>query len=103
MKIKVNDHVIIRSGKDKNKKGKVMQALPVYNKVVVEGINKMYKHLRSQKRGEQGQKIEFFAPIHISNVALLCPKCNKKTRIGYKTLESKEKKRVCVKCKEIID
>lgn len=103
MKIKTGDNVKIIAGKDKGKTGKVMQCFPKLNKVVVEGANIAVKHLRSQKRGEKGQRIEFSAPIHISNVKLICPQTKKPTRIGYKILEDKSKKRISKKSGEIID
>jgi large subunit ribosomal protein L24 len=102
-KIKVNDQVSITTGKDKGKTGKVIQILPTMDKIVVEGINTMYKHIKSQKKGEKGQRIQFNGPVRVSNVVLLCPKCNKTSRLGIKVLESKQKARFCKKCNEIID
>ena len=102
MKIKINDKVKISSGKDAGKTGKVIQAFPKDEKVVVEGVNVMKKNLKSKKQGEKGQVIELAGPLHVSKVALICPKCNLETRVGYK-IEAKDKKRVCRKCKEIIE
>jgi len=108
MKIKSGDKVKIIAGKDKGKKGKVLQVFPEKKKASVEGLNLAIKNLRPRKQGEKGQKIEFPAPIDISNLMLMCPKCNKPTRIKYKILEKvankKNKKvRICSKCKELID
>ena len=104
MKIKKNDTVIIKSGKDNGKKGKVIQVLPGENdKVVVEDANVFIKHLKPRKAREKGQKIHFNAPIGVSKVMLICPKCTKNTRVGYKVLENKKKVRICRKCKEVID
>lgn len=104
MKIKVSDKVQVMAGKDKGKTGKVLQVLPDMEKVVVEGINVMYKHIRSQKKGEKGQRVQFNGPIVLSNLMLICPKCNKPSRVGVKLGESrKAKARVCKKCKEVID
>lgn len=97
-KIKVNDKVLVTSGKDKGKSGKVVQFLPTENKLVVEGINLMYKHLRSNKKGEKGQRVQYNGPLAISNVMLVCPKCNKNVRVGIK-----DKNRFCKKCQEVID
>ena len=72
MHIKKNDKVKILTGKDKGKVGKVLQVLPKEGKVSIEGLNLLIKHLRPQKRGEKGQRIEFPAFINISNVALVC-------------------------------
>ena len=84
MKIKRNDNVIIIAGKNKSKHGKIIQVFPNVDKVVVEGVNMMVKNLKSKKRGEKGQKIEFASPIHVSNVMMISPKSDKPTRAGYK-------------------
>lgn len=102
MKIKVNDKVKILSGKDLGKEGKVVQVFPKLEKVVVEGVNIMKKHLRTRKQGEKGQVLELAAPINVSKVALICIKCGRPTRVGYK-ITGDVKKRVCRKCKEIIE
>lgn len=103
MKIKVGDLVQIIAGKDKGKQGKVLQCFPKLEKVVVEDANMLVKHLRSQKQGEKGQRIEFSAPIHISNVKLICPHTKKLTSIGYKMLDDGSKKRYSKVNGEIID
>ena len=111
MNIKKNDTVKILAGKDKDKTGKVLQILPGDTsdsvKASVEGLNLLIKHLRPKKSGEKGQRIEFPAFINISNLALVCPKCGKATRVGNKIMKVEGKKdkkfRVCLKCKEIIE
>jgi len=109
MKIKVNDKVQVMSGKDKGKTGKVLQILPEMNKVVAEGINVMYKHLKSRQRGEKGQRVQFNGPVITSNLMLICSKCNKPSRLGVKISNSvkdvnkKVKARFCKKCNEVID
>lgn len=102
MKLQKGDQVKILAGKDKGKKGKIMQIFPESGLIVVEGVNKMVKHLRPKKENEGGQRIEFDGPFKASNAALICPKCNKQTRIGYKKLENKKKARTCKKCKQTI-
>lgn len=102
MKIKSNDKVKIVAGKDRGKEGKVIQVFPSARRVVVEGLNIMKKHLRPKKHGDKGQVIELSAPLNAANVMLLCPKCSKVTRIGYR-LDGDKKKRICRKCKEFID
>lgn len=102
MKIKTNDNVKVLSGKDKGKTGKVIQVFTANSKVVVEGMNKIKKHLRSGKQGEKGQVIELSSPMAVSKLMLICTKCNKPTRVGYK-LDGDKKKRVCANCKEFID
>ena len=101
MKIKKNDIVIIISGKDRGKKGKVTRVLPRQNQVVIEGVNIRKKHSRPKRSGQKGQIMEIFAPIDASNVKLQCPKCFKAARISYK-IEGEEKIRVCKKCGQII-
>lgn len=110
MKIKKNDKVLILAGKDRGKTGKVLQVFPRQQRASVEGINLLIKHIRPQRRGEAGQRIEFPAPLHISNLQLLCPQCGKATRVGYKYLEVKEgdktkarKARLCRRCQQLID
>jgi large subunit ribosomal protein L24 len=71
IRIKKGDNVIIVAGKDKGKTGKVMQAFPAMNRVVVDGVNQCKRHLRPQRRGEKGQIVEFFMPINVSNVMLV--------------------------------
>lgn len=86
MKIKTGDKVKVIAGKDKGKTGQVIQVFPKMNKVVVEGLNLATRHLRSQRQGQAGQKIQFPSPIHVSNVQLVGK--NKKTgRVGYKMLD----------------
>jgi large subunit ribosomal protein L24 len=101
MKIKTNDNVKIIAGKDKGKEGKVVQVFAKEGKIVVEGANIMKKHLRPKKQGEKGQVIELAAPFNASNAMLICEKCGKPTRVGYKIGE-KSKNRICKKCKEVI-
>ena len=97
MKIKKGDQVLIISGKDRGKKGKVLGLFPKQTKVVVEGVNISKKHIRPKKSGEKGQIVETPTAISISNVKLICLKCGKPTKVGYSV--TKEKKfRICKKC-----
>jgi large subunit ribosomal protein L24 len=82
MKIRLNDTVIIRTGKDRGKTGTVAKVLAKDNKIVVRGINKCVKHVKG-KEGNVGERVEFDGPIHVSNVSVLDPKSGKATRIGY--------------------
>lgn len=103
MKIRKNDTVLIISGKDRGRKGKVLQALPKKGKVLVEGINIRKKSVRPKKSGEKGQIVEMPGPLSISNVKIICPKCGKAVRTGYKiNKEKKIKNRICKKCGEEI-
>lgn len=97
MKIRRQDTVLIISGKDRGKKAKVLKVFPDERKIAVEGVNIRKKHVRPRKSGEKGQIAEIAAPIHISNAKLICPKCGKAVRVGYKIIE-KNKLRVCKKC-----
>ena len=103
MKIKSKDKIIVMKGAHKGKIGRVLQVLPQSNTASVEDINIHIKNLKSQKKGEKGHRISFPAPIPLENLELLCPKCSKPTRVGFKILESKKKARVCKKCNETID
>lgn len=85
MKVKKNDTVVITAGKDKGKKGKVIQLFPENNKVVVEGLNVRKKNVRPKKQGEKGQVISFSAPIDASNVMVFSSKQGKGVRVGYST------------------
>lgn len=86
MKIKTGDKVRVMVGKNKGKEGTVLQIFPILERVVVEGVNLMTKHLRKQG-GRPGQKIQFPSPLHISNVQLISPKSGKVGRVGYKMIE----------------
>lgn len=99
MKIKKGDKVAVLAGKDKGKEGKVQQASHREGKIIVEGVNKVKKHLRPKRSGEKGQIVSLEFPIQASNVILICPKCGKRVRVGYKRLEKGGKHRVCKKCK----
>jgi large subunit ribosomal protein L24 len=109
MKIHTNDKVKILTGKDKSKTGKVIQVFKKEGKVVVEGVNLLKKNIKPRGEGQKGQIIEMSTPVQVSNVKLICPKCNKETRVNYKILEAKDEKkkknkvRICNKCKEVID
>ncbi len=107
MKIKKGDNVMVISGKDRGKSGKVLRVFPKKNSIVVEGINIRKKHSRSKKQGQKGQIIQKPAPISASNAMLVCSACNKPRRAGYKIFSAKggsasggenKKTRVCKKC-----
>ena len=103
MKIRKNDTVIILAGKDRGKKGKVRRALPREDRVIVEGFNMIKRHSRARRAARQAGIIELEAPIHISNVMLLCNKCGKPTRVGFHFLDDGKKVRICRSCGEVID
>ena len=101
MRIKKGDMVMVISGDDKGRKGKVIKVIPKKQRVLVEGLNIQKKHQKPRREGEKGQIIEKPGPIHISNVKLICPKCGKPTRVARKVIEGK-KYRVCKKCGQTI-
>ncbi|MDD2753616.1 MAG: 50S ribosomal protein L24 [Candidatus Portnoybacteria bacterium] len=101
MKIKTNDQVLITAGKDRGKKGKVLQVFKSVQKVLVENINMAKKSRRATKQGEKGQLVIIHRPLHVSNVKLICPKCGQAARVGYKVTEG-GKFRVCKKCQQEI-
>ena len=101
--IKKNDLVTVISGKEQGKSGRVLKVLPEKEKVIIEKINFIKKHTRPHGQQRRGGIVEKEAPLHVSNVALLCEKCNKPVRIGHRILEDKKKARFCRKCGEIFD
>ncbi len=101
-KIKREDFVVVIAGKDRGKKGKVLRVIPKKQRVVVEGVNIVKKHQKPTAT-TAGGIIEKPAPIHVSNVMLVCPKCGEATRVGFTFLEDGSKVRKCKKCGEIID
>ncbi len=103
MKIKKNDTVLVITGKDKGKKGKVRFAYPDDKRVMVEGVNMIKKHTKAKGQVRQAGIIEREAPISAASVMLVCGKCNKPARVGYKTLQDGRKARFCRACGEVIE
>lgn len=103
MKIRKNDSVILIAGKDSGKKGKVRRVLLREDRVIVEGLNMIKRHSRAGRAARQGGIIELEAPIHVSNVMLLCAKCGRPTRIGVRSLTDGKRVRICRSCREVID
>ena len=102
MKIKKGDTVLIVKGKDKGKKGKVLRTFPKEMKILVENINLVKKHQRPRREGEKGQIVQIAKPFPVSKAKLICPKCSKPTKVGFK-FEGGKKHRFCKKCKNLID
>jgi large subunit ribosomal protein L24 len=103
MKIRKGDNVLITTGKDNGKKGKVRKALPSKKAIIIEGLNLIKRHSRTGGQAKQGGIIEMEAPVDISNVMLICNKCSKPARVGFKLLPDGKKVRICKACKEAID
>jgi large subunit ribosomal protein L24 len=100
--VKKGDHVIILKGKDRGKKGKVIEVSPKEDKVIVEGANTVTKHVKPRKVGQQGGIVKAEAPLYACKVMLICTKCNKPTRSSYVINEDGTKDRVCKHCGEAI-
>lgn len=98
MHIKSGDKVLVISGRNKGLEGQVKQVLPKLNRVVVENVNIVKKHQKAMGPGRQGGIIEVEAPLHASNVMLICPSCGKESRTGHRINEAGKKVRVCKKC-----
>jgi len=101
MKVKKGDSVMIISGKDRGRKGKILKVLTVKERIVIEGLNLVKKHRKPRKSGEKGQIVSIPASLHVSNVKFFCSACNQGTRISY-ILEKQKKFRICKKCKQKI-
>lgn len=97
MKIQKGDEVIITAGKDKGKKGKIERILRNKKSVVLPGLNIFKRHMKKRDEKNPGGIVEFSRPIPLGNVSLICPKCGKVTRVGFKLVENK-KIRICKKC-----
>jgi len=105
-RIKVGDEVVVLSGKDKGRKGKVIERIPKKDRIIVEGVSITKRHIRATRRGQESGIVEREAPIPSCKVMLICPRCGKNARIGIKISEmdeEKEKLRICKKCNEVID
>jgi large subunit ribosomal protein L24 len=103
LSIKKNDTVLVITGKEKGKRGRVISVYPAKERLLVEKINMIKKHMKPTRKYTQGGIIEKEAPIQISNVMLICPKCSKPTRIGNSSLQDGRKVRMCKKCREVMD
>jgi len=101
--IRKNDTVVVIAGREKGKRGKVLFVLPARDRIVVEHVNMMKKHQRPTQKLRQGGIIEREASLHVSNVMLVCGKCDKPTRIASQVLADGRRARTCRKCGEIVD
>jgi large subunit ribosomal protein L24 len=109
MHVKTGDEVLVITGKDKGKRGKIKQALPSENRVVVEGLNMIKRHMKQRGPGKPSGIIEMEAPIQVSNVMLICPKCGRASRTGHRFLDETDHKgrqrkvRFCKACDGNVD
>lgn len=101
--VKRDDTVVVIAGKDKGKKGKILVAIPKKERVVVQNVNMCTKHQKPKGQGQPGGRIHQEGAIHVSNVMLVCSKCDKPTRVGHLVKEDGSKVRVCKQCGKQID
>jgi large subunit ribosomal protein L24 len=102
MKVVKNDTVLVISGNYKGKKGKVLKVFPKDQRVIVEGVNFIKRHTRPSQKNQQGGIVEKEAPVHVSNLMVVCPKCDTPARIGRQVLEDGKRVRVCRSCGEML-
>ena len=102
--IRKNDNVLIITGKDRGKRGRVLKVLPERNRLIVEGVNMIKRHTKANPSKQvKGGIVEREASLHASNVQLVCPECGIQTRVGHKLLGDGRKVRVCRKCEGVVD
>jgi len=102
--IRRNDQVSVNTGKDSGKRGRVLKVIPGKNRLIVEGVNMIKRHTRpNPQRNIKGGIVEREAPLHASNVQLICPECGKVTRLGHRILTDGRKVRICRKCEGVVD
>ncbi len=102
--IRKNDTVVVTTGKDSGKRGRVLRILPAGNRLIVEGVNIIKRHTKpNPQKNIKGGIVEREASLHASNVQLVCPECGKMTRLGRKILADGRKVRVCRKCEGVVD
>lgn len=103
MRIKKNDTVVVLSGKDRGKQGKILSVNREEGKVTVEGVNEVKRHVRRSQKNMQGGRLSKLMPVPVGKVMFVCPKCNKPTRVGYQFDEAGKKSRVCKKCGAVVE
>ena len=100
--VKTGDTVMVISGKDKGKTGKVLEVSPKEGKVIVEGRNMVKKHVKPRKMGDPGGIVSAEGAMYVSKVMVICPHCNKPTRVGHKKFADNTKARICKRCGETL-
>jgi large subunit ribosomal protein L24 len=102
--IRKNDNVLVTTGKDRGKRGRVLKVAPDTNRLVIEGVNMIKRHTKpNPNKNVKGGIVEREASVHASNVQLVCPECGMRTRIGHKILGDGRKVRICRKCEGVVD
>lgn len=102
LKLKKGDTVRVLRGRDRGKQGTLLRVMPLTGKVLVEGVNMVFKHTRPKRQGEKAQRITVASPVNIGSVMVVCPSCKKASRLGRQLVDGKLK-RVCKKCKNILE
>jgi large subunit ribosomal protein L24 len=102
--VRKNDNVVVVTGRDRGKRGRVLRVIPAKDRVIVEGVNFIKRHTKpNPQRNVKGGIVEREAPLAASNVQLICPECGAQTRVGRKLLDDDRRVRFCVKCKGVVD
>jgi len=102
--IRKNDNVLVITGKDRGKRGRVLRVVPDKNRLIVEGVNMIKRHTKpNPHQNIKGGVVEREASVHASNVQLVCPECGKQTRVGRRILCDGRKVRICRKCEGVVD
>jgi large subunit ribosomal protein L24 len=102
-KIRKGDNVMVMTGRERGKQGRVQRVLRQDGRVVIEGVNMTIRHVRSRPGVQQAGRITLEAPVNTSNVRVVCPHCNKAARVGFSILDDSRKVRICKKCHEAIE
>ena len=102
MRIRKGDMVVVLTGDDAGRRGRVLKVFPEKYRAVVEGVNLIKRHTKPNRSNQQGGIVEKEAPLHISNLVLICPRCDRRTRIRAKILEDGSRVRVCQRCQEML-
>ena len=102
-RIRKGDQIVVISGKEKGKIGRVLRVFPQKQRAIVERVNFVKKHTKPSQKNQKGGIMEREAPLHTSNLLLYCARCEKGARIGFKMLENKTKVRYCKRCNELVD
>ncbi len=103
LRVTKGDQVVVTRGRDRGERGEIIEVLPKVRKVIVEGVNVRKRHTKPRAPGQPSGIIEFNAPLAVSNVMLICPKCDRPTRVGTTVLADSGKVRTCKHCGEVID
>jgi large subunit ribosomal protein L24 len=102
-KIRRNDTVRVMAGKDRGRQGEVRQVFPVRGRAIVTGVNMSRRHQRARSASEPGGIVDVEAPIHVSNLRVVCPSCGQPVRVGFRLLDDGRKVRYCKRCDEAVD